>query len=133
MSDSGVSDSEVSDVESEIETPDLDTYSDTEKLIGKFHATMSPLFLGFTDEYAQNQGIFSYYEGLVDEFNDEIPNINTVTVTLNIPKDESMEYTVITVGLSYQEIYDKLKIYRIMEDVHKITFDEGRNLTVSSY
>ena len=130
MSDSDTSES----LDLEVEVPDLDTYSDTEKLIGKFHATMNSIFLGYTNDYYHEHTLFLYYQYRTTvEFKHEISNINSVTINLVLPGNEPMEYTVTTEGLSYQEIYDKLKIYRIGEDVQKITFDEGRNLIVTAY
>lgn len=108
---------------------DINEYSEDEKVIDKFHAIMKRWYDGFSDHYLDSQPLFGYYATRIDEFKDEIANINTVTTEISL--DGCPLVTRNVSGLTYQEISDMFKVYKLNSCIDSITIDADRNLSVT--
>mgnify|MGYP001033868668 CR=1 FL=1 len=111
----------------------LDEYSEEEKRIGKFHAIMSTIYEGYSDDYATKHEVFEYYEHKIDEFKDEDAGLKSVTVTLISKNDDTEELKIDTEGLTYDQIYNKLEFYRLLDDFDDIVIDNENNLVVKHF
>lgn len=111
----------------------LDEYTNEEKIIGKFHAIMSSIYEGIAEDYCLKYCLHEYYENRLNEFENDIANIKTVTVDISLRKNGEIEQLKIdTSNLTYNEIYNKLKVYNICDEIDDIILDRDNNLVVSS-
>jgi len=125
------SDGSSSDSDSQDDTDEInpDDYSDTARTISKFHAACDCIFGGFTHRYITTAPLFSHYEDNLEQFKDELAGIKSVTCDVVLPDKPTI--TVDTDGLTYHQIVDKLRVYKLNESVDNIILDRDGNITVS--
>jgi len=112
-----------------------DDYDDNYKTICRFHAVMDPILEGYSDNYITRYHLHGYYMDKLHEFENMPASINSVTIDLCCNDNSSSSPSHIThdtAGLSYKEIFNTFKVYKVCSDFDDITIDEEGNLTVVS-